>query len=255
MGGVNNDPCRAMCEVAACDIGLSRSLSWRPGMAEEAERFQDRCTLQRSPSGPHPATQPCTMEDPTQEATMDLKLQEISVVGHRLEGMDNAITSLTAETKSMHLDIAGFQSPVSGLEQRVVTVEDHITASQDRNQELLHVCSELIDLEDRSRRNNVCFLGFSKNIEESLQTQSMDATNPARLQELSVDKQYAQPLTLTPRGTGRHDVDFHPGGTGLERLTKNHNDRGQVLHAVALHTQVSDRDKSHSPLKPITAPT
>ncbi|KAJ1214598.1 hypothetical protein NDU88_002216 [Pleurodeles waltl] len=44
-------------------------------------------------------------------------------------------------------------------------------------------------------------------------------------------------------------------GRDLERLSKNHDDRGQVLYAVAKYTQVTDRDKSHSPLKPSPAPT
>ncbi|KAJ1091166.1 hypothetical protein NDU88_004293 [Pleurodeles waltl] len=39
-------------------------------------------------------------------------------------------------------------------------------------------------------------------------------------------------------------------GRDLERLTKNYDERGQVLQAVAMYTQLSDRDKSHSPLKP-----
>ncbi|KAJ1201932.1 hypothetical protein NDU88_005736 [Pleurodeles waltl] len=113
-----------------------------------------------SASGPQPATQTCTMAGPTQEATMNRILQEISAVGRRLEGMDNAITSLTVETKSMRLDIAGFQSRVSGLEQRVTNVEGHITTLQDRDQELLYLHSKLIDLEDRRRRDNIYFFRF-----------------------------------------------------------------------------------------------
>ncbi|KAJ1181396.1 hypothetical protein NDU88_006603 [Pleurodeles waltl] len=74
--------------------------------------------------------------------------------------MDRAMASLTAETKSIHMDIASFQTRVLGLEQRVTTVE-----AQDRDQELLFVRSKLTDLEDRSRRDNVRFLGFPENIE------------------------------------------------------------------------------------------
>ncbi|KAJ1215588.1 hypothetical protein NDU88_003196 [Pleurodeles waltl] len=110
-----------------------------------------------SATGKHPSIQPHTMVDLIPEATMERILQEISAVGHRLEGKDNAITSLTSETKSMRLDIAGFQSRVTGLEQRVTTVEDHLTATRDRDQKLLYLCSKPIDLEDRSRRDNVRF--------------------------------------------------------------------------------------------------
>ncbi|KAJ1145473.1 hypothetical protein NDU88_011759 [Pleurodeles waltl] len=105
------------------------------------------------------------MTDSAQKSTRDRILQEISAVGHRLEGMDNAMASLTAETTSIRLDIAGFQSRVTGLEQRVTTVEAHVASSQDRDQELLYLSSKMIDLEDRSRRDNARFLGFPESIE------------------------------------------------------------------------------------------
>ncbi|KAJ1179658.1 hypothetical protein NDU88_004892 [Pleurodeles waltl] len=113
----------------------------------------------------HPTTPPSNMADQTQGATMDHILQEISAVGRILEGMDNIMASLTVEMKSMCLDIAGFQSRVTGLEQRVTTVEAHITSSQDRDQELIYLHSKLIDLEDRSRRDNVSFFVFPEKIE------------------------------------------------------------------------------------------
>ncbi|KAJ1115764.1 hypothetical protein NDU88_003986 [Pleurodeles waltl] len=79
--------------------------------------------------------------------------------------MDSTITSFTAETKSMRLDLAGFQSRVTGLEQRVTTMEDHINTAQNRDQEPLYLRSKLIDLEERSRRDNVRFFGFTEHIE------------------------------------------------------------------------------------------
>ncbi|KAJ1192139.1 hypothetical protein NDU88_001453 [Pleurodeles waltl] len=106
-----------------------------------------------------------TTSDTAQESTMDCILQEISAIGWRLEGMDNAMALLTTETKSIHLDIAGFQSRVLGLEQRVSLVEAHATSSRDRDQELLYLRSKVTDLEDRSRRDNVRFLGLPEAIE------------------------------------------------------------------------------------------
>ncbi|KAJ1099276.1 hypothetical protein NDU88_004378 [Pleurodeles waltl] len=105
------------------------------------------------------------MADSAQESTMDHILQEISAVGRWLEGMDSAMVSLTAETKSIRLDIAGFQTRVLGLEQRVTTVEAQVASSQDRDQELLFLRSKMTYLEDRSRRDNVRFLGFPRNSE------------------------------------------------------------------------------------------
>ncbi|KAJ1110637.1 hypothetical protein NDU88_007985 [Pleurodeles waltl] len=95
---------------------------------------------------------------------MDRILQEISSVCRKLKGMDSAMASLTAETKSMRLDIAGFQTQVTGLELRVTTVETRIAPWVDRDQELLYLRSKLIDLEDRSRKDNIRFLGFPENV-------------------------------------------------------------------------------------------
>ncbi|KAJ1193923.1 hypothetical protein NDU88_003218 [Pleurodeles waltl] len=91
---------------------------------------------------------------------MDRILQEISAVGRKLEGIDNAMVALMAETRSMRLEIAGFQSQISRLDQRVTTVEAQAASWANKGQELLHLCSRLTDLEDRSRRNNICLLGI-----------------------------------------------------------------------------------------------
>ncbi|KAJ1190464.1 hypothetical protein NDU88_007202 [Pleurodeles waltl] len=79
--------------------------------------------------------------------------------------MDNAMTALTVEMRSMRLEIAGFQSQIFGLDHRVAAVESQVALQTDRDQELLHLRSKLTDLEDRSRRNNVRFLGFPEGIE------------------------------------------------------------------------------------------
>ncbi|KAJ1101178.1 hypothetical protein NDU88_006250 [Pleurodeles waltl] len=109
--------------------------------------------------------QPSDMAGAPQGATMDRILQEISAVGRRLEGMDSRMISLTEETKSMRLDIAGFQSRGATLEQRVMVVETQAMQTADRDQELLYLCSKVIHLEDRSHRDNVRFLGFPEKIE------------------------------------------------------------------------------------------
>ncbi|KAJ1150159.1 hypothetical protein NDU88_002956 [Pleurodeles waltl] len=128
--------------------------------------FSEALRQQKHPSVEDSSPLPCTnMVDDTQGATMDRILQEISAVSHKLEGMDNAMVTLTAETRSMRLDIAGFQSQMSGLDQRVTTVETQVASWTDRNLELLHLRSKLTDLEDRSRRNNVRLLGFPEGVE------------------------------------------------------------------------------------------
>ncbi|KAJ1194100.1 hypothetical protein NDU88_003395 [Pleurodeles waltl] len=205
-----------------------------------------------------------TMSDPAQESTMDRILQEISAVGRRLEGMDNAMALLTAKTKSIHLDIAGFQSCVMGLEQRVTMVEAQAATSQDWDRELLYLRSKLTGLKDRSRRDNVRFLGFPETIEDFYDLEDlrsfldslipMDTSAPVPPHESSVTDQTTLSRGPAPGGSGseRHPTVSHPRGRDSERLMNSHDDRGQVLHAVALHTQVADRNKSGSPLKPPT---
>ncbi|KAJ1196927.1 hypothetical protein NDU88_000790 [Pleurodeles waltl] len=105
------------------------------------------------------------MTEDTQGASMDRILQEISAVGRKLEGMDNAMVALTAETRSMRLEIAGFHSQISGLDQRVTTVEAQAAYWTNRDQELLDLRSRLTDLEDRSCRNNICLLGIPEGTE------------------------------------------------------------------------------------------
>ncbi|KAJ1099858.1 hypothetical protein NDU88_004953 [Pleurodeles waltl] len=131
-------------------------------------RFSEALRQNRAPpSTPQEylTNHPSEMTDASQGVTKDRILQEISAVGRRLEGMDSRMISLTEETKSMCLDIAGLQSRVTTLEQRVTTVEAQATLVADRDQELLYLCSKVIDLEDRSRRDNVRFLGFPEEIE------------------------------------------------------------------------------------------
>ncbi|KAJ1127932.1 hypothetical protein NDU88_006325 [Pleurodeles waltl] len=81
--------------------------------------------------------------------------------------MDNAMVALTAETRSMRLEIAGFQSQISRLDQRVTTVETQATSLANRDQELLHLRSRLTDLEHRSRKNNIRLLGVLEGTEGS----------------------------------------------------------------------------------------
>ncbi|KAJ1107242.1 hypothetical protein NDU88_004635 [Pleurodeles waltl] len=98
-------------------------------------------------------------DNPEQGTTVDSLLQEITAVGLRLEGIDSTISTLAAANKSKCLDIAGFQSKVSDLEQRVVAVYDHLNTVTDG--ELRFHCIKLVDLENRGRGDN----GFPEHIE------------------------------------------------------------------------------------------
>ncbi|KAJ1175520.1 hypothetical protein NDU88_000808 [Pleurodeles waltl] len=338
-----------------------------------------------------PSHEPVRTPDKEQSTTMRRMLYEIMAVSHRIEGMDASISSLTLETKSMRLDIAGFQSRVTGLEHRMGSLETQIATSQDRDQDLLYLKSKLTDLEDRSRRDNIRLLGIPEN-EEGTDIQAFLSSTLPTLTSLNFDPplefqrahrvgpKHSDPslrprliiacllrhnqtrqilqtarshgpfrigqhdiritadyskdtnehrkafLSLRPRlrqlemkyslfdparmwvtknrvsrdfynpeelklfldsfqhqstnsastnrplddsgdnednptlppgleieSTTRHDTDTGQRGRDLERLARSYDDRGQVLHSVAVHTQLSERHKSRSPLKPAAA--
>ncbi|KAJ1217766.1 hypothetical protein NDU88_005356 [Pleurodeles waltl] len=79
----------------------------------------------------------------------------------------------------------------------------------------------------------------------------IDSSTSTPHQDAMATDQNFSSQELEPGGSGSaHQTLLRcPRGRDLERLLHSHNDRAQVLNAVALHTQVADRDKSHSPLK------
>ncbi|KAJ1180273.1 hypothetical protein NDU88_005495 [Pleurodeles waltl] len=109
----------------------------------------------------------------------DRIIQEITAVGRRLEGMDSNISALTAETKSARMDIVGFPNRVMKLEHRILVAEDHLNTLPERNQKRLFLQSKVIDLEDRSCRDNVCFFGLPERVEESEIKGFLKTTLPA----------------------------------------------------------------------------
>ncbi|KAJ1206232.1 hypothetical protein NDU88_001641 [Pleurodeles waltl] len=88
-----------------------------------------------------------------QNFTMTHILQEVTVIGCLLEGIDSKISNLMAETKSIRADIADFQDRVEGMEQCFPVVEDRLNAIPDRDQELLYLRNKPTDLEDKSHRD------------------------------------------------------------------------------------------------------
>ncbi|KAJ1083097.1 hypothetical protein NDU88_003257 [Pleurodeles waltl] len=86
----------------------------------------------------------------------------------------------------MRSDIEGFQSRVTGLEQRIGSLEAQATVAQDREQDLLYLRSKLTDLEDRSRRDNIRLLGIPEN-EEGTDMQAFLNSTLSKLTSLDFD--------------------------------------------------------------------
>ncbi|KAJ1153351.1 hypothetical protein NDU88_006112 [Pleurodeles waltl] len=183
---------RAEEEVEACGRGLEcrraaapKSDGKPPGNTARQLFFSEALRQQKHPPvkdpkdpPPHSHTITGNMEESPQGASMDRILQEISAVGRKLEGMDSAVMALTAETRSMRLEIAGFQSQISGLDQRVPTVETQVASWTDNGQELMHLRSKLTDLEDRSRRDNIRLMGLPEGMEGTNLTSFLRDTLP-----------------------------------------------------------------------------
>ncbi|KAJ1144084.1 hypothetical protein NDU88_010386 [Pleurodeles waltl] len=152
----------------------------------EALQHKRLASTTTNPQTSSPPTESITMAEKSHSTTMDRILQEITTVSRRIEGMDASITSLTLETKSMRAEIAGFQSRVTGLEQRMGLVEAQTTMSRDRDQDLLYLRHKLTDMEDRSRRDNIRLHGIPEN-EEGVDVQSFLRSILPKLTSLDFD--------------------------------------------------------------------
>ncbi|KAJ1097218.1 hypothetical protein NDU88_002343 [Pleurodeles waltl] len=67
---------------------------------------------------------------PVPDTTMDCILQEITALGHRLQGMNSNIAALTAEAKSIYTNIAGFQNRMTDLEHLISAAEERLKGDE-----------------------------------------------------------------------------------------------------------------------------
>ncbi|KAJ1150455.1 hypothetical protein NDU88_003246 [Pleurodeles waltl] len=84
-------------------------------------------------------------------------LQDIAAVGRHLEAMDSKIIDLSTGSNSMWADIASFQDKVTDLDHPLTDVKGQLAMLPEWYSELQFLCSKLMDLEDRSPRDQVCF--------------------------------------------------------------------------------------------------
>ncbi|KAJ1191623.1 hypothetical protein NDU88_000939 [Pleurodeles waltl] len=106
-----------------------------------------------------PGPTPLQTEPPALEATESI-LQEIASEGRRFEAMDLKITDLTITSSFIRADIASFKETSDALYQRLTDVEDRVAALPDQEAELRSLRAKVTDLEDQSRRDNICFFGI-----------------------------------------------------------------------------------------------
>ncbi|KAJ1114218.1 hypothetical protein NDU88_002457 [Pleurodeles waltl] len=89
-----------------------RSSNKNSGKPARQLRFSEALLQTKGPPPTSAVLPPATyhaMTGSAQEPTMDCILQEISAVDCRLEWMDVTMVALTAEMKSIPMDIASFQ--------------------------------------------------------------------------------------------------------------------------------------------------
>ncbi|KAJ1090304.1 hypothetical protein NDU88_003437 [Pleurodeles waltl] len=116
--------------------------------------------------GTSPGSASSPAASPPLEAT-DRILQEIAAVGRRLDTMDARISELTIASSSIRADIAGFRETVHNLDQRLTTMEEHVAVLPVQEAELRSLRAKVTDMEDRSRRENICFFGIPERKEGS----------------------------------------------------------------------------------------
>ncbi|KAJ1214322.1 hypothetical protein NDU88_001941 [Pleurodeles waltl] len=219
-----------------------------PGKPSRKLLFSEALRRQKvPPAEEHPLSPPSNMAHVTQSATMDRILQEISVVGCKLE---------------VH---GPFRS--DALEVRLTADFSKETSERRRAFLCLRPCLRQLDV--KYGLFELVRIWITKNGElrdfydpedlrvflEGLQnqTQSMDTVTHIPQDKLGPLLSATLPAPALSLWAGPLP-DSDSRGRDRERLTKSHDNRGQVLQAVAMHTQIADMDKSCSPLKPTLAP-
>ncbi|KAJ1163295.1 hypothetical protein NDU88_003755 [Pleurodeles waltl] len=177
------------------------------------------------------------------------------------------IACLLLHTQARQLLQAAYtHGPFRMNEQMIRMTADFSKETSERRKAFLALCPRLRQLEVKFglfepvrmwiTKNNVskdfCDPEDLRLFLDSLQTRPMDMTILLQPQSLCMVTMINSPQESE---TGTMYLRLPARGRDLERLSKNYYDRGQVLLAVAMHTQVADRDKSRFPLKPSTAPT
>ncbi|KAJ1214745.1 hypothetical protein NDU88_002362 [Pleurodeles waltl] len=81
--------------------------------------------------------------------------------------MDSRISELTIASSSIRADIASFRETVNNLDQRLTIMEDHVVALPGQEAELRFLRAKVINLEDRSCRDNVRLFGIPEHKEGS----------------------------------------------------------------------------------------
>ncbi|KAJ1115498.1 hypothetical protein NDU88_003722 [Pleurodeles waltl] len=115
-------------------------------------------------------TPPCSTTPPADPCSADATdriLQEITAVGRRLKAMYLKILNLSTASTSIQADIAQLQVTVTDLDQRLTTVEKHTATLPVQDTEMQFLLAKITDLEDRSRRDNVCFFDIPEHKEGS----------------------------------------------------------------------------------------
>ncbi|KAJ1192383.1 hypothetical protein NDU88_001690 [Pleurodeles waltl] len=92
---------------------------------------------------------------------------------------------------------------------------------------------------------------FLEGLQDQTQSMEMPPNPPQTTRSPLQSTSYPIPA---PEPEMRSTTDAQSRGRDFERLAKSYDDRGQILQAVVMHTQLSERDKSHSPLKPTMDP-
>ncbi|KAJ1113024.1 hypothetical protein NDU88_001284 [Pleurodeles waltl] len=103
-------------EITACTTHCIGELDYQYGV----------CDAMAIRSGDQETSVPRIFQGPRPDSDMELILWEISVVGRHLVAMDTKIMDLSADSKSIRADIAGFHDKVTDLDHRRQVVENRM---------------------------------------------------------------------------------------------------------------------------------
>ncbi|KAK7922048.1 hypothetical protein WMY93_008950 [Mugilogobius chulae] len=173
----------------------------------------------------------------TQEnATTDQMALDISKIYALLketsEKQDDKLNSIQASTRAVEAKLADLSTRLVNVESRIAFLEDANTALEVNppasRSEVENLLSKLDDLENRSRRNNLRFVGFPEGCEDTDALAFMCAVIP---ELLKIDLRGDLELERAHRTLGKRKPDGQPPRAMLVRFLR-FQDREKIVNAA-----------------------
>ncbi|KAJ1121639.1 hypothetical protein NDU88_000159 [Pleurodeles waltl] len=98
---------------------------------------------------------------------MDAILKELLAIRSSISSLEHTVSTNTMEVQGLRNEVVKFQINMQSTDARLSAVENLIDKIPDNSQDIGYLQQKVIELEDRSRRNNLRIIGLPEQIEKN----------------------------------------------------------------------------------------